>query len=220
MDGNGRWAESKKRQRVFGHEKGAQTAKKIISKCAKMPIPYLSLFTLSTENIGRKSSEVSFLRDLFEHLLVKESAFLNEENIKLHTLGDLSFFSSKTQTLLEKLKKETEKNTGMNLILDLNYGGRWEIITGIKNWVRENPNPDTEQLTEKSFAGYLPSSQFPDPDLIIRSGGETRLSNFYLWSAAYAELYFTDVLWPDFSEKDLDLAIKKYLNTSRKFGVL
>lgn len=269
MDGNGRWAKKRKHQPIFGHAEGAKTAKKIILECNQLKISYLSLFTLSTENIFRQDMELSFLVRLLERLLHRDSIFLIKENIQLSTLGDLSFFSSKIQNLLQEIKDKTSSNTGMNVILALNYGGQQEIVAGVKNllscYTKQNLLPTSEQkqdikteellsasetknyskkksrqesekikknlssknerqdryhLTENEFSKYLPSSQFPAPDLIIRSGGESRLSNFYLWSAAYSEFYFTPILWPDFSKKDLDIAIEKYTNTKRKFGVL
>lgn len=219
MDGNRRWAEQNKHFFAIGHSKGSKTAKNIILECKKLKIPYLTLFTLSTENISRPQVEVSALIQLFEQSLKKNAKFLVEENIKLEILGDSLFLPHKTKELLNSIKKDTSQNTGMTLILALNFGGRWDILQGVKKLLDDDKNQNQE-LTEESLASYLPSSQFPAPDLIIRSGGHLRMSNFYLWSAAYSEFYFTDCLWPDFDSKTLHKALEQYSKTERKFGVL
>ncbi len=222
MDGNGRWAHQRNHKRLFGHVKGAKTAQSIISKCSKLKIPYLSLFTLSTENTLRPKSEIQSLLKLFEKIFLKHAQFLIENDIRLHVLGNVSFFPSKLQKYLEIMKEKTKNNKGLNLILALNYGGRQEIVSGAKRLVQEiqDGNLKLQNLKESQFNSLLPSSQFPEPDLIIRTGGNLRLSNFYLWSAAYSEFYFTETLWPDFNEEYLDFALRKYFITERKFGVL
>ena len=222
MDGNGRWAQQRNHKRLFGHVRGARTARSIISKCSDLQIPYLSLFALSTENILRPESEIQSLINLFEKTFLKHGQLLIDKDIRFHILGDTSFFPEKIQDYLETLRNKTKDNKGLNLILALNYGGRQEIVSGAKKLVKKIQDGDLKlkDLKENQFASLLPSSKFPPPDLIIRTGGNLRLSNFYLWSAAYSEFYFTETLWPDFDEKCLDLALQKYSVTERKFGVL
>ncbi len=222
MDGNGRWASQRNHRRLFGHVKGAKTAQSIIFKCLDLKIPYLSLFTLSTENTLRPESEIRDLTHLFEKIIFKHTKQFIEKDIQLHILGDISIFPSKLQTDLKAIQKKTKSNKGLNLIVALNYGGRQEIVNGAKKLVQKIQSGDLKinELTESQFGELLSSSQFPTPDLIIRTGGNLRLSNFYLWSSAYSEFYFTETLWPDFDEKCLDLALQKYSVTERKFGVL
>ncbi|MGI9548777.1 MAG: polyprenyl diphosphate synthase [Bdellovibrionales bacterium] len=222
MDGNGRWAHQRKHKRFFGHTQGAKTAQAIVSKCVDLNIPYLSLFTLSTENTLRPESELVALVKIFEKILAKEVAFLMEKKIRLCVLGDVSFFSDQLQDQITHLQEKTKNHQGLTLIIALNYGGRQEIVNGARSVFQKIQSGELkeEDLGEEQFASFLPSSQFPEPDLIIRTGGNLRLSNFYLWSAAYSELYFTETLWPDFDEKCLNLALKKYSVTERKFGVL
>ena len=223
MDGNGRWAESKKQARVFGHARGAKRARWLVELCSQLKLPYLSLFALSTENfLSRPQTEIFALQKLLERVLLKHSDFLMEKEIKLNFLGDLSVFPSSLKNLCESLSQKTKNNSGLNLILALNYGGRWEIVKAFKTLIEKiKEDPQTvEKLNEKKLAPFFPSSQFPEPDLIIRTGGELRLSNFYLWSASYSELYFTNTLWPDFGEKDLDKAFKHFKKIRRRYGKL
>ena len=220
MDGNGRWAQQRNQGRIYGHREGVKAAQQIILKCVELKISYLSLFTLSTENTLRPRLEVEALLDLFEKLVFQYASFLNQHDIRLHILGDCSLFSQKVQKQIETLKETTKSHKGLNLIVALNYGGRQEILQGVKNLLKHSEKEQIKKVTEDFFASFLPSSSFPPPDLIVRTGGEIRLSNFYLWSSAYSELHFTDVLWPDFSAKELFLAIEKYSTTQRKFGVL
>ena len=221
MDGNGRWAESRRHGRFFGHARGAKRARWLVELCSQLKLPYLSLFALSTENfLSRPQTEIFALQKLLERVLLKHSDFLMEKEIRLNFLGDLSVFPSSLKNLCESLRQKTKNNPGLNLILALNYGGRWEIVKAFKNWIEKiKENSQTvKKLNEEKLAPFFPSSQFPDPDLIIRTGGELRLSNFYLWSASYSELYFTKTLWPDFGKTDLDKAFKHFKKIRRRYG--
>ena len=222
MDGNGRWARRRRHSRIFGHVRGAKTACSVICLCARKKIPFLSLFALSAENTLRPKRELNGLNKLFERIFLKRAGLLTEENIKLHFLGELSFFSEKTQSYLKSLKEKTARHTGMNLIIALNYGGRQEIASAARRLAREAKagRLDPEKADEKILSSFLDSSLFPPPDLIVRTGGDIRLSNFYLWSSAYSELHFIDVLWPDFNEAHLNHALERYRSARRKFGRL
>ncbi len=220
MDGNGRWAKSRKHSRLFGHVRGAKTSHWLIQHCSQLKIPFLSLFALSTENIKRPSVEVKSLKNLLEKIFLKRSHILMKEQIKLHILGDLSIFSPSLQILCRKLCQQTKDHQGLSLIVALNYGGRQEILQGVKKMAQkiEQGQMRADELDESALASFFCSSCFPPPDLIIRTGGQVRFSNFYLWSSAYSELYFTDTLWPDFNQRCLDQALEKFHKTKRKFG--
>ncbi|MCY4512876.1 MAG: polyprenyl diphosphate synthase [Bdellovibrionales bacterium] len=220
MDGNGRWACHRGHRRIFGHIRGARRAKEIVQICSEMEIPFLSLFAFSTENACRPKEEVKFLIKLFEKILVEQGSFLKALNARLHLLGDITFFSEKVRDCLSTLVSQSRGNTGLNLILALNYGGRQEIVQGMKKVMEEVQNGKISPKTiDENFIHQLfPSSVFPPPDLIIRTGGETRLSNFYLWSAAYSEIHFTKTLWPDFSKAHFTQAVQEFFTKERKFG--
>ena len=221
MDGNGRWAKSKKHRRLFGHVKGAKQAQKIVRLCSDLKIPYLSLFALSTENfLSRPKAEVSSLEKLLERVLFKQSDFLMKRQIKIHFIGELSVFSSSLQSLCKSLYEKTKNNKGLNLILALNYGGRQEVVKAFKNLAEEikKNSISKKDLDEKKIASFFSSSRFPEPDLIVRTGGNQRLSNFYLWSASYSELYFTKTLWPDFEKEDLEKAFDHFKKVQRNYG--
>ena len=220
MDGNGRWAEQRGRPRIFGHARGAQAAERLVKACSKKQIPFLTLFAFSAENRFRPKAEVEGLFRLLEKATAKRAAVLKELDVRLHLLGDLSRLPAQAAGLLEDLRRETARHKGMNLILALNYGGRQEILAAAKELVKEagEGRLDEKEINQKGFEKRLPSGGFPSPDLIIRTGGRKRLSNFYLWPAAYSELCFTPVLWPDFSEKDLNGALDAFSRAERRFG--
>ena len=220
MDGNGRWAKSKNHSRLFGHIKGAKKAQWIVEACSQLNLPYLSLFALSTENLSRPRSEIITLQKLMEKIFLKRADFFIEKQIKLSFLGDLSIFSSQLQNLCQMLCEKTKSNQGLNLIVALNYGGRQEILQAFQKLAKriKDNSIEIKSLNEKNITPFFASSRFPDPDLIIRTGGEVRLSNFYLWSASYSEFYFTKTLWPDFDEKELDLALAHFRKVRRKYG--
>lgn len=222
MDGNGRWAKQHRHNRIFGHIRGVKTARLIIQECSRRQIPFLSLFALSTENTLRPRQEVKGLKNLLEKALLKHSDLLMKEQIRIHFLGDLSIFSPSIKKLCQKLCRETKDHKGLNLIVALNYGGQQEILKAMKKIAEDlkQGTVQTKQLNEKLLSSYLDSSHFPPPDLIVRTGGQIRISNFYLWSAVYSEFYFTDTLWPDFNSKHLDKALKHFASAQRRFGRL
>ena len=222
MDGNGRWAQNRNHHRIFGHVRGAKKARELVEACSQKKISFLTLFTFSRENAQRPREEVLVLFRLLEKALLKHSSLLKKLKIRLHTLGDISYFPEKILESLESLKTETKNHKGLNLILALNYGGQQEILNGVKELSLnvEKGQIKAKNINKPLFEKYLPSCSFPSPDLIIRTGGQTRLSNFYLWPSIYSEFYFTSVLWPDFTKKDLNLALEKFANTKRRFGKL
>jgi undecaprenyl diphosphate synthase len=213
MDGNGRWAEHRGHSRIFGHVRGAKTAKNIISESASRGIKNLTLFTFSTENWTRPEFEVSFLMKLLRKHLIRERASLCKQNIKFQCIGDLSRIPEAARAEVQLTMDMTRDNTGMNLTFAISYGGRQEIINGIKKLVDSGA-----AITEKNFSQSLESSFLPDPDLIIRTSGETRISNFFLWQAAYSEIYFTETFWPDFNASEFQKALEYFEGRERRFG--
>lgn len=220
MDGNGRWANSKYRPRTYGHVKGARVAKRMITHCAKIGIKNLTLFAFSTENWLRPQAEVNFLMNLLRRQIQKEADSLVKENIRFSTIGDLNQLPADLIQSVNSVQERTSKNTGMNLTFALNYGARKEIVEAVKTLSQrvKNGELDPNLIDEATFATHLQSYPTPDPDLIVRTSGEARLSNFLLWQSAYSELYFTSTLWPDFTESDLDQAIVEFKKRSRRFG--
>lgn len=222
MDGNGRWAEQNGLTRLEGHLKGSNSAELIIENCLKYKIPYLTLFAFSTENWGRPEKEVKFLMDLLEtHLTTKAEKFI-AENIKLETIGDLSKLPQSLQAKISDIKNRTKQNTKLTTIFALNYGGRDEIKNAalkIATDIEQN-RISKFNFTAENFSKYLETSEWPDPDLIIRTSGEKRISNFLLWQSAYSEFYFTDRFWPEFDTQDFLTAIKNYYERDRKFGLI
>ena len=214
MDGNGRWATSRGKNRTFGHEKGAETVRAITTYCARHPeIERLTLYAFSTENWKRPKLEVDFLMKLLEKYLANELKTYLEGNIRFEPVGDVSRFSHSLQKMIEKMRAETAGCDGLVQSLALNYGGRDEIIRAVKTLQsREIP------LTEESVSEALDSGS--EVDLLIRTGGDHRLSNFMLWQSAYAELFFTDTLWPDFTPEELEEIIQKFKTVERRFGGL
>jgi undecaprenyl diphosphate synthase len=222
MDGNGRWAEQKGLTRLEGHLQGSKSAELMIEQCLKYNIPYLTLFAFSTENWGRPAKEVNFLMELLEkHLITKSEKFISQ-NIRLETIGDLSKLPSSLQSKLAELKSKTKLNTKLTVIFALNYGGRDEIKNAALKLASdiEQNRVSKFNFTSDDFAKYLETSDWPDPDLIIRTSGEQRISNFLLWQSAYSEFYFTNKLWPDFDGQDFYTALKNYYDRHRKFGCL
>jgi undecaprenyl diphosphate synthase len=220
MDGNGRWAKSRGQLRTAGHRAGTDAIRNIVRACGELGVSYLTIYVFSSENWGRPRTEVSMLMDLLVEMVKKEIRDLNKNNVRLHAIGDLSKLPPKTRAELLNGIEATRGNTGLNLILAVSYGGRAEIIDAAKHFARDaQKNPGIiDTLTEDMFKSYLYTSAFPDPELIIRTGGEKRISNFLLWQAAYAELYITEVLWPDFDKKCLVSAIEDFNKRERRFG--
>ena len=220
MDGNGRWAKSKQLPRSSGHQKGVQSVRRIVKHCAKIGVNTLTLFAFSSENMNRPKKEVGLLFKLFLKVLKDETKKLNDNNIKLDIIGDLSVFTPEIQTLAEKAQQQLRKNTGLNLVIAANYGGQWDIVEAAKKIAAKVVNDEIspESIDNKAFGGHTALSQYPRGDLLIRTSGEIRVSNFLLWDIAYSELYFCDTLWPDFGANDLDIAIKDFHSRDRRFG--
>jgi undecaprenyl diphosphate synthase len=217
MDGNGRWALRKGLPRIAGHKRGVETVRLITEECRRIGIDVLTLYAFSDENWGRPKAEVGFLMDLLGTFLKSEIATMKANDIRFRTIGRVERLPASARKWMGKAVAETADNSGMVLNLALSYGGRGEILEAIR---RMNAAGTTaEQLTDEVFSSYLDTAGLPDPDLIIRTSGEKRISNFLLWQAAYAELYFTDTLWPDFSEKDLHAALIDYQGRQRRFGL-
>ena len=216
MDGNGRWAKSKGKLRLFGHKNGVKAVRDTVEGAAEIGIEYLTLYAFSSENWNRPKKEVNALMTLLVSAINKETKTLMDNNIRLSTIGDINKLPSKAQKELQEAILKTKDNTRMNLVLALSYSGRGEIINAVKNIIKEGK--DSEEINEATFQQYLTTKSVPDPELLIRTSGEYRISNFLLWQIAYSELYFTDTLWPDFRRADLYKAILNYQSRERRFG--
>lgn len=220
MDGNGRWAERAGRPRIFGHIKGARVAKKIITACAEKNIDYLTLYAFSSENWFRPEAEVSFLMSLLRRHLKKERRSLVEQNIRFTAIGELERLPADLIKQIDETTLATKDNTGLNLIFALSYGSRQEIKSAIQRIAHQVHSGilQPEDITEQTIESSLWTKGTPSPDLIIRTSGESRLSNFMLWQAAYSELHFTDTLWPDFTEAEFDQTLSAFMIRERRFG--
>ena len=220
MDGNGRWAEQKGMPRIFGHQNGVTAVRKIVEAASKFNIKYLTLFTFSVENWDRPTSEIDTLMGLLVQTLKDEFEDMFKNNIKLNAIGDLDSLPNEVREELYSIIESTKGNTGMTLTLALSYGGKQEIFKAVKE-ISEKVKNDIiclDNFDDSVINDHLYTSDLPDVDLLIRTSGEKRISNFLLWQIAYAELYFTDVFWPDFTEEDLEKAIVEYQNRERRFG--
>lgn len=217
MDGNGRWAKKRYLPRVAGHKQGVEAVRGVIKACMEQGVGYLTLFAFSSENWRRPNEEVTFLMQLFFSTLEQEVTKLNENGIRFKVIGDLSKFDAKTVAFIRQGEELTADNTRLIFTVAANYGGRWDIMQAAQKMMA-NAHHSIENLNEADLSKYLAMNYAPDPDLFIRTGGEYRISNFLLWQLAYAELYFTDTLWPDFDAHALDLAIKSYQQRERRFG--
>lgn len=222
MDGNGRWAKNRKQPRVFGHKNGVKSVREVTEAAAELGIEYLTLYAFSTENWKRPKLEVDALMRLLVETLSKEVATLNKNNIQLQAIGDLDRLPSSTYKALLRGIKDTETNNRMVLTLALNYSAKWEITQAMQRIAEAVKSSSLEpgSIDEALISQHLSTAKIPDPELLIRTSGETRLSNFLLWQLAYAELYFTPVLWPDFRKKDLHEAIVNFQNRERRFGMI
>ena len=216
MDGNGRWAKSKGKLRLFGHKNGVKAVRDTVEGAAEIGIEYLTLYAFSSENWNRPKKEVNALMTLLVSAINKETKTLMDNNIQLSTIGEINKLPSKAQKELQEAILKTKDNTRMNLVLALSYSGRGEIINAVKNIIKEGK--ESEEINEATFQQYLTTKSVPDPELLIRTSGEHRISNFLLWQIAYSELYFTDTLWPDFRRTDLYKAILNYQSRERRFG--
>ena len=220
MDGNGRWAKEKGKDRLFGHYNGVESVRNIVEGCAELQIGYLTLYAFSTENWERPKDEVTGLMELLVKTIRTEVATLNKNNIRLHVIGNLEMLPENARKELNEACEETKNNTGLNLVMALSYSSRWEILNAIKNIASEieNGKLKTAEINENVFKQYLCTADFPDPELMIRTSGEYRISNFLLYQLAYSELYFTETLWSDFRKENLYEALLDYQNRERRFG--
>jgi len=220
MDGNGRWAKGQGQDRLFGHYHGVESVRDVVEGCAELGVGYLSHYAFSTENWDRPAGEVSGLMELLVQTIRKEVPTLNKNNIRLHVIGNISMLPDDTLAALEEAILETSKNSGLNLIMALSYSSRWEMGEAAKNLGRDVKagKLDPETITQESFEQYLCTRNYPDPELMIRTSGERRISNFLLYQLAYAELFFTPVLWPDFRKENLYEAILDFQSRERRFG--
>lgn len=220
MDGNGRWAKEKGMPRVFGHRNGVKAVREATEAAAELGVEYLTLYAFSTENWRRPKMEVNALMGLLVETIEKEVATLNKNDIRLKAIGDLSRLPKKSQAALQRAMDETAKNSRMTLVLALNYSARWEMVEAAKKLASAVKADEIalEEINEAAFAGALSTGGMPDPELLIRTSGETRISNFLLWQISYAELYFTQVRWPDFRKENLYQAIYDYQQRERRFG--
>ena len=218
MDGNGRWAKKRNENRIQGHMQAKKSVRDSIEFCVEKNIKYLTLFAFSTENWNRPKVEVKALMSLLKNVISDELNNLIDQNIKFNIIGDISLLPKKTKERLESAIKKTSDNKGLNLILAINYSGKWDILNATKKILKNRDTIDLANFNEKIFEKNLSTYNIPDPELIIRTSGEERISNFYLWQAAYSELYFTDILWPDFDKNELNNAIFEFKKRNRRFG--
>jgi undecaprenyl diphosphate synthase len=220
MDGNGRWAQAQGKGRVAGHKAGVDSVRAVVKGARKAEVKALTLFAFSSENWQRPEKEVSVLMDLFMFVLTKEVKRLHKNNIRFQVIGDLSRFSERLQNTITQSEQLTANNTGLVLSVAANYGGRWDITNAAKQLVSQVQNNEImlDNITEDSLHQHTCLAKLPSLDLMIRTGGDYRISNFLLWQAAYAEFYFTDTLWPDFDEQEFEQAINVYDQRERRFG--
>lgn len=220
MDGNGRWAKSRFMPRTYGHKAGVETIRKVVKECSRLGVKYLTLYAFSTENWKRPKDEVSALMGLLVKYLRSELKELHRNNVKILTIGDISKLPDACIEELDRAKKETKDNTGLVMSLALNYGGRNDLVNAVRNISQEvlDGKISLDDIVDDTIASHLSTNESPDPDLVVRTSGEQRLSNFLLWELAYSEFYFTDIHWPDFDEKELQKAIYAYQSRDRRFG--
>jgi len=216
MDGNGRWAKTKGKLRVFGHKNGIKAVRDTVEAAAEIGIEFLTLYAFSTENWSRPESEVNALMTLLVSAINKETKTLMDNDIRLSTIGDTESLPTKAKNELAESIEKTKGNARMTLVLALSYSGRWDILNAVNEIAYKAV--ENEKITEEQFQQYLSTKNVPDPELLIRTSGEYRISNFLLWQIAYSELYFTDTLWPDFRRADLEKAILDYQSRERRFG--
>ena len=224
MDGNGRWAAERGKPRSFGHQAGVDAVRRITAACTRLGVKFLTLYTFSTENWNRPADEVSALMGLVLSSL--EDEIFMKNNVRFRVIGDIKRLPEDVQKKLQETMEHTAQNTAMTMVAALSYSARWEIVEAMRVTVREaialsedgNCEDVVQKLTEEAFCNHLETRFMPDPDLLIRTGGELRISNFLLWQIAYAELYFCDIYWPDFKEQDLQRAIVSYQRRQRRFG--
>lgn len=212
MDGNGRWATERGKERSFGHQAGVETVRRITSECTRLGVKYLTLYTFSTENWNRPADEISALMGLVLSSL--EDEIFMKNNVRFRVIGDMKRLPGDVQQKLRETEEHTAKNDAMTMVVALSYSSRWEITEAVRQLVAEG----AEDVSEETVSKHLQTSFMPDPDLLIRTGGELRISNYLLWQIAYSELYFCDTYWPDFDEAELHKAIESYQKRQRRYG--
>ena len=218
MDGNRRWAANRSMPRALGHASGARRLREIVEACSARGVRYLTLFAFSTENWKRPAEEVSSLMGLLVHYLQKEVSDMHRTGVRLKIVGDLSRFDQRLQNLMASAQALTAHNTKITLTIAANYGGRWDMMQAVQAWQAANPALPVADMDEATLRPHLSMAYAPDPELLVRTGGESRVSNFLLWQMAYTELFFTDTLWPDFSTAGLDEALRWFGARDRRFG--
>lgn len=220
MDGNGRWAEKRGQPRIMGHRAGVEAVRGVVEVCAKTGVEVLTLFAFSSENWRRPKQEVGLLMELFMTALGREVKRLHKNNVCLRVIGDVAGFSKPLQKRIAKAEELTKDNSALTLVVAANYGGRWDIAQAARKLAQQVKQGELalEDITPERMAEHVSLSDFPEPDLFIRTGGESRVSNFLLWQLAYTELYFTDILWPDFDADALTAAFESFASRQRRFG--
>lgn len=218
MDGNRRWASQRGLPKAMGHASGAKRVRSLVEACAARGVRWLTLFAFSTENWKRPAEEVSGLMGLFLLYLQKEAGDMHKKGVRLQVIGDLGAFDVRLQTLIRNVEAMTAHNSTITLVIAANYGGRWDMLQAVQAWQLAHPEQSVSALTEDALRPHLSLADAPEPELLIRTGGESRISNFMLWQSAYTELYFTPALWPDFSPESLDQALAWYAQRDRRFG--
>lgn len=218
MDGNRRWAAERSMPKAIGHASGARRIRQIVQACSDRGVRYLTLFAFSTENWQRPVEEVSSLMGLFVHYLEKEVEDMNANGVRLKVVGHRPAFDARLQRLMQSAEDKTANNQRITLTIAANYGGRWDMLQAMQAWMKDHPSEAETSLSDEALRPYLSMAYAPDPDLMIRTGGESRISNFLLWQMAYSELFFTDTLWPDFTPAVLDEAIAWFQHRDRRFG--
>lgn len=218
MDGNGRWAKERHKPRTFGHSRGAEVLEQILEDADDLGVKYLTVYAFSTENWARPLEEVKVIMNIFLRYLISSVEKCAKNNVRARLIGDRTRFSPELQEAMNNLEESTKNNTGITFQIAMNYGSRDEITRAVRKMTEAKEAGLIEEITEETIAKFLDTADIPDPDLLIRTSGEERLSNFLLWQLAYAEFYFTDVLWPDFNKEELLKAIDKYSSRDRRYG--
>ncbi|MDR3453498.1 MAG: polyprenyl diphosphate synthase [Rhodoferax sp.] len=218
MDGNRRWARQRGLPKAIGHASGAKRVRSLVEACSDRGIRFITLFAFSTENWKRPADEVSSLMGLFLLYLQKEASDMHAKGVRLKVIGDISGFDARLQKLMTNVQAMTAGNQKITLTIAANYGGRWDMLQAVKAWLAAHPGEPVDAASDESLRSHLSTAYAPDPDLLIRTGGESRISNFMLWQMAYTELYFSDALWPDFTPEALDQALEWYAGRDRRFG--
>lgn len=221
MDGNGRWAAKRGNIRTYGHQQGVESVRSVISAAARINVQYLTLYAFSTENWNRPKYEVDALMTLMVNVIKSEEAELNNNNVRLMVIGEISSLPKRVQKEVNRIVENLSNNTGLTVVMALSYSSHWEIINAVKTIASDvkKEKIGVEDISRELFDSYLSTAKIPDPELMIRTSGEARLSNFLLWQLAYTELFFSPILWPDFREEDLYQAICDYQNRERRFGM-